>query len=202
MPRKRKPNTDYEVGYGKPPEKSQWKAGQSGNPKGRPSKKTKPQSAYAKDDPNVFANTLMTVRIDGKEVQVTRSEAFYIRVFQAAMEGKAWAARMTHAIFEKGKEDHAEALAIWLDMESQLDPERLDQVPKKMQMAINMSRKYFGVPPIAFTEADSLKMAISRLESDPELANTDVGRSYLQHLREELARAQEREGMKRKGRRR
>ena len=27
-------NTDYEVGYKKPPKKSQWKKGQSGNPKG------------------------------------------------------------------------------------------------------------------------------------------------------------------------
>ena len=28
--------SDYEVGYGKPPRKSQFKPGQSGNPKGRP----------------------------------------------------------------------------------------------------------------------------------------------------------------------
>ncbi len=27
---------DYRVGYGKPPKHSQWKPGQSGNPKGRP----------------------------------------------------------------------------------------------------------------------------------------------------------------------
>lgn len=27
---------EYEVGYGKPPKKSQWQPGQSGNPKGRP----------------------------------------------------------------------------------------------------------------------------------------------------------------------
>ena len=33
-------NEDYEVGYGKPPKATQFKAGQSGNPKGRP-KKTK-----------------------------------------------------------------------------------------------------------------------------------------------------------------
>ncbi|MEJ6785592.1 DUF5681 domain-containing protein [Aminobacter sp. Piv2-1] len=29
-------SSDYEVGYGKPPRKSQFKPGQSGNPKGRP----------------------------------------------------------------------------------------------------------------------------------------------------------------------
>ncbi|SDL25891.1 DUF5681 domain-containing protein [Aliiruegeria lutimaris] len=30
------PENDYEVGYGRPPKKSQFKKGQSGNPKGRP----------------------------------------------------------------------------------------------------------------------------------------------------------------------
>jgi hypothetical protein len=34
MPHKRK--SDYEVGYGKPPKKSQFKKGRSGNPNGRP----------------------------------------------------------------------------------------------------------------------------------------------------------------------
>jgi hypothetical protein len=29
---------DYEIGYGKPPERTRWKKGQSGNPRGRPKK--------------------------------------------------------------------------------------------------------------------------------------------------------------------
>ena len=33
------PETDYEVGYKKPPKQSQFKEGQSGNPRGRPSGK-------------------------------------------------------------------------------------------------------------------------------------------------------------------
>ena len=36
MAKKRK--DDYEVGFGRPPKKSQFKKGQSGNPKGRPKK--------------------------------------------------------------------------------------------------------------------------------------------------------------------
>lgn len=39
-----KPNSDYEVGYGKPPVSGQFKPGKSGNPKGR---KTKPKSVQA-----------------------------------------------------------------------------------------------------------------------------------------------------------
>lgn len=35
MPRKVKPSGDYEVGYGKPPQHTRFKPGQSGNPKGR-----------------------------------------------------------------------------------------------------------------------------------------------------------------------
>lgn len=35
-------NTDYEIGYGKPPKAHQFKKGQSGNPRGRPPKKKRP----------------------------------------------------------------------------------------------------------------------------------------------------------------
>jgi hypothetical protein len=34
-PSRRKPQVEYEVGYGKPPKGTQFKKGQSGNPKGR-----------------------------------------------------------------------------------------------------------------------------------------------------------------------
>ena len=34
--RKNQPSNDYEVGYGKPPERSRFRQGQSGNPGGRP----------------------------------------------------------------------------------------------------------------------------------------------------------------------
>lgn len=32
----RKSDDEYEVGYGKPPQRTQFKKGQTGNPKGRP----------------------------------------------------------------------------------------------------------------------------------------------------------------------
>ena len=35
-PTDHKTNSDYEVGYGKPPERTRFKPGQSGNPRGRP----------------------------------------------------------------------------------------------------------------------------------------------------------------------
>ena len=36
MNKEKRQNTEYEVGYKKPPRKNQFKPGQSGNPKGRP----------------------------------------------------------------------------------------------------------------------------------------------------------------------
>lgn len=38
--RNRSKRTDYEIGYGKPPPNSRFRPGQSGNPRGRPRKKT------------------------------------------------------------------------------------------------------------------------------------------------------------------
>ena len=35
----KKKKDDYEVGYGRPPKKTQFKKGQSGNPKGRPKRR-------------------------------------------------------------------------------------------------------------------------------------------------------------------
>ena len=35
----RRPGDPYEVGFGKPPERTRFKKGRSGNPKGRPRKK-------------------------------------------------------------------------------------------------------------------------------------------------------------------
>lgn len=43
-------NTQYEVGYCKPPEHTRWKPGQSGNPRGRP-KGAKNKSRAARERP-------------------------------------------------------------------------------------------------------------------------------------------------------
>ena len=43
-----KKDTEYTVGYGKPPKQSQFKPGQSGNPKGRPKKAKTITDAFAK----------------------------------------------------------------------------------------------------------------------------------------------------------
>ena len=58
---------DYEVGYGKPPKRTRYKPGQSGNPKGRP-KGSKSRRAVIDE----ILDTKVVVTIGGKRRKVTK----------------------------------------------------------------------------------------------------------------------------------
>ena len=76
---------DYEVGYGKPPKKTQWKKGQSGNPSGK-TKGTK----GAKTLGDHLAGELMKpveVSISGKKQKMSKGEAIAISLVNAAISG-------------------------------------------------------------------------------------------------------------------
>ena len=90
------PTDDYEVGYGKPPKKSQFKPGQSGNPKGRPKK--------TKDLQKLFALELdKTVKVteNGELKRLTMLEAFVRSVISGALKGERDARKMLFAVIEK-----------------------------------------------------------------------------------------------------
>ncbi len=201
MPRRKKPPQGYDVGYGKPPKSGQFKPGQTGNPNGRPAKASKTTKKYAKDDPFVFANTLIEVRVDGETKQVTRNEAIYNRIFQSAMEGKAWAVKLMQGIFSKANEDWAESYAIWFELESRLDLRRLEQVPRNVQVAINMGRTQFGLPLIAFNDAQRLQMEIDELTADPTILGAELTGPTIDSLRRELHEVRMEAAKKRKWRR-
>lgn len=61
--------SDYEVGYGKPPKRHQFKPGQSGNPKGR-----KKDARNTRSMLTDILNERVPVKINGKEKSVLTSE--------------------------------------------------------------------------------------------------------------------------------
>ena len=74
----RRPSGDYEVGYGKPPKKHQFKRGQSGNPKGRKKKLTRvPDIATALD--RVLSREMM-INDNGQTRKVDVLEAMILNL--------------------------------------------------------------------------------------------------------------------------
>lgn len=79
---------DYAVGYGKPPQHTRFKKGQSGNPGGRP--------GGSKNFATLLADELgskVRVREDGKTRTVTKLQAIVMRVTEGALKGEPRAIR-------------------------------------------------------------------------------------------------------------
>jgi hypothetical protein len=75
---------EYEVGYRRPPRHSRWRPGQSGNPKGR--------RRGAKNLNTIIYHTFMekiTIRKDGISMRVTKLEAMFLKMMEAALKGDA-----------------------------------------------------------------------------------------------------------------
>lgn len=80
----------YEVGYGRPPRKSKWKKGQSGNP--RKAKPKHRENAVATMERLLLAPARLT--IDGEPKQVPALEAIVLQLLQKAIAGNMRAARV------------------------------------------------------------------------------------------------------------
>ena len=77
-----KKKQDYDVGYGKPPKHSQFKKGQSGNPKGRP-KNARGVLASVKRE----LDSKITVREGGRQVTMSKATAMAKRIVANALQG-------------------------------------------------------------------------------------------------------------------
>jgi hypothetical protein len=81
MPRDK--DGDYEVGYGKPPRDGQFKRGQSGNPKGRPTGK-KSLSTVLED---VLGERVFAVVGKGRQKKITKLRATITQLVNKAASG-------------------------------------------------------------------------------------------------------------------
>jgi len=85
----RKDHGDYDVGYGKPPKATQFRKGQSGNPKGRP--KGRKNTATVLNE--VLAEKV-TINENGRRRHVTKLEAAFKQVVNGAASGDAKCSRL------------------------------------------------------------------------------------------------------------
>ncbi len=79
---------DYEIGYGKPPKDSQFKKGQSGNPKGRPA-----GVRNFKTELNEVINSKVTVNRDGKKQSISAKRAVFLKLTEKSLSGNVPAIR-------------------------------------------------------------------------------------------------------------
>lgn len=99
----------YEVGYGKPPRKHQFKPGHSGNPRGRP-KGAKNEATILRE----IMHQRMEVREGGRARKISRLEALLLRCLEAALKGdlKAMAFLLNrYRLIENAETEHGEPLS-------------------------------------------------------------------------------------------
>lgn len=83
----------YEVGYGKPPTRTQFQPGQSGNPKGRPKGARSPFTLLRQE-----LQAKVTLRENGRLTTVTKLEAIMKRVVADTLGGKPSQTRLLFAL--------------------------------------------------------------------------------------------------------
>lgn len=98
---------DYKVGYGKPPKHSRWRKGQSGNPKGAPTRKAEVDSLS--ELRALFwkaAMTPVTTMVDGKRMKIPALQATYLKLFARTIDGHEPSIRLAHTLANQTMTEH------------------------------------------------------------------------------------------------
>lgn len=102
-----KPGRAYEVGYKKPPKRTQFKKGQSGNPKGRP-KGAKSLQTIARR----LLTEKISVRTARGENRVTRIEAMMMKLIESASKGDFRALQAMFTLYQQVMPDEPFDVAV------------------------------------------------------------------------------------------
>ena len=123
---------DYEIGYGKPPEHTRFKMGESGNPKGRPT-----GSKNFSTDVKEALQTPVRVNSGGRSGTVSTQEATLMRLREKALKGDARALdRMIELARTYNDEETTEAA----DKLSQTDAEVMKAYDERLLRKAGMSQ--------------------------------------------------------------
>ena len=125
------PNNDeqpdgYTPGYCKPPKHSQFKPGQSGNPKGRPKKTKDVQKLIERE-----LDKSIKITEQGESKRVTVREAFVRTLINGALNGDRDARRLLLAVMEK--QPDLDGLEVNESAEAMLERYLLKQPKKDME---------------------------------------------------------------------
>jgi len=117
--------TEYEVGFGKPPEQSQFRKGRSGNPRGRPK--------GALNKKTILSRALrekVVITENGKRKRVTKHEALYKQLVNKSVSGDLKAMIEVIKLDASSEEGPSDSIDIQL---SETDQEILDGILETMQ---------------------------------------------------------------------
>ena len=94
---------DYEVGYGRPPQHTRFKPGQSGNPRGRPKKTKDLDKLFDRE-----LNGTLRIREDGQVRTTTKRDAIVKGIVLDAMKGDYRARKLVLEFMRDGGFDDLE----------------------------------------------------------------------------------------------